>query len=682
MRIFRYTLMVAIIAIAMLAGAAFAEQSGDWTYELTPSGLTITAYTGADAAVVIPDELDGYLVTNIGAHAFSENYTLQEITIPVGISSIQAEAFYGCSALAKINFNAKDCTVPEIWSHDNSKGVGVFSGAGSASPAGLTVVFGPEVTRVPAWLFATASMPEGNGHTGYPYCYVTEVIMSDSIKTIGNHAFRNCQKLRSVTFAGGVSTIEANAFESCTALETVALPDSLAFIGDYAFCNCTGLTGVDFGNGMDTIGAGAFMGCAALVEADIPAPTSTVSRSAFESCTGLTTVTLPKSLTTLGAQAFYGCVKLNTVNVNSVNLTVPEIWSHDSSKGVGVFSGAGSSSPAGLTVIFGEGVTRVPAWMFASASMPEGNGHTGYPYCYITKVVFPDSMETIGEYAFRNCQNLGEVDLGPGVTTIEACAFQSCISMESLTAGDGLAFIGDYAFIDCTGLETITWGAGLDSIGYRAFWNCSSLKELELPNPMTTLGTGAFGYCTSLKRVVLPESLTWLGGEVFRGCVKLSEVTINSVNLSASEVWSHADDRGVGIFSEAGASSAEGLSVVFSDGVTRVPDWIFDTASLDYNGHSGYPYAYITSVRVPATVTEIGSGAFRNCRNLEIVYIDSAEVTFGEEVFLGCTATGFAVECPAGSDTAAYLAENGLPVVMVGEPVFVPGIPVPSLFFR
>ncbi len=678
---FRITLIIAAILLMLLTGAAFAEQSGDWTYELTPSGLTITAYTGSAAEVIIPDELDGYLVTNIGRHAFKENYNLQSVTIPVGVSSIQAEAFYGCSALATINFNARDCIVPEIWSHDNNRGVGVFAGAGSASPTGLTVVFGPEVTKVPDWLFATASMPSGNGHTGYPFCYVTNVQLSDSVKSIGNYAFRNCQHLREVTFAGNVSTIGDYAFESCTALTGITLTDSVAFINNAAFINCTALETVVFGNGLDSIGAQAFSGCTSLTAADIPFPASTVGVEAFANCTALQTVTLPTSLTKLGAEAFYGCVKLNTVNVNSLNLTVPEIWSHDDNKGVGVFAGAGSSSPTGLTVVFGEGVTRVPSWMFASASMPSGNGHTGYPFCYVTNIVLSDSVEVIGEYAFRNCQKLGGVTMGAGVTTIETGAFQSCIALDSLTAGNALAYIQDYAFLDCTALEKITWGSGLDSIGYRAFWNCSSITELVLPNPMTTLGTGAFGYCSALQSVTLPESLTWLGGEAFRGCVKLSAITINSVNLSASEVWSHADDRGGGIFSEAGASSPAGLNVVFGPNVTRIPAWLFDTASIPgQNGHSGYPYAYITSVVIPASVTEIGSGAFRSCQNLGQVIIEGVDVVFGDDVFAGCTASGFSVQCPVGGETAAWLAQAELPFTTTG--VAAPAKPKTSLFFR
>lgn len=280
---FRIALIIAAIML-LITGAAFAEQSGDWTYELTPSGLTITGYTGSAAEVVIPDEIDGYLVTNIGRHAFMENYNLQIVTIPVGVSSIQAEAFYGCSALSVINFNARDCVVPEIWCHDSNKGVGVFGGAGSASPSGLTVVFGPEVTRVPDWLFATASMPEGNGHTGYPYCYVTDVIFSDSVEVIGDHAFRNCQKLKGVTLGSGVTTIETSAFQSCISAESLVATDALTYIHDYAFLDCTGLEAIQWGAGLDYIGYRTFWNCTSLTELVLPEPMTSLGTGAFGYC--------------------------------------------------------------------------------------------------------------------------------------------------------------------------------------------------------------------------------------------------------------------------------------------------------------------------------------------------------------------------------------------------------------
>lgn len=656
---FRKLLPLFLFLILCAGITAYADQDGYWTYEMTSGGLKITAYTGQETDVVIPDEIGGYLVTTIAGKALADNYTMRSLTIPEGISSIGGEAFRGCTGLSRIVFNAKNCTVPDVWVYDGSKGAGVFSGAGSSSADGLTVVFGPKVTKIPDNLFNTASTAE-YGLSGFPFAYVTAVEFPETLKEIGANAFRSCQLLEAVSLGDAVKRIGSNAFQGCTGLISLSLGGDLAYIDPYAFESCTALHDISWGGGLDTIGASAFANCSSIETLDLPVPLNMIERNAFNGCIGLTALTLPEGLTGIQAQAFCGCVKLNSITINSEKLTVPDIWIYDDSKGAGVFSGAGSSSPGGLSVAFGPKVVRVADHLFDTASISGEYGISGFPYAYVTSVMFSDSVKEIGSCAFRGCQVLEEVTFGAGLTAIEGNAFQLCRALPAVAFPDKLASIGDYAFQADDALEEISWGASMDSIGAFAFADCISLEELELTVPLTTLKNDAFDSCTGLKSLVLPESLTNIGAEAFADCIKLAEITINCENLTAPEVWIYDGSKGAGVFSGIGSALSGGTKVSFGETVGFIPAYLFETASQEEYGKAGFAYAYITSVTIPASVKEIGEAAFCSCQNLEDVIFEGADAEFGERVFDGCTASGFGIASLPGGSIEVYAGEKGI----------------------
>ncbi len=427
------SILLALTGMVLLTtGSALAEENyityGDWLYELTPEGLVITAFTGLTEDVVIPDEIDGYKVSVIGDHAFAENHTMKTLVIPEGITAIRSEAFYGCSGLSYIEFNVKNCSVPDVWIYDSTKGAGVFSGAGSSSPDPLTVVFGDNVATIPAHLFDTAASDE-YGQNGYPYASVANVVLSDGVKEIGECAFRCCEELKSITFGSGLKTIGDYAFSGCKSLPSLAFDDVLISIGNSSFYGNTSLENIQWGENLESIGDSAFSGCTSLEELSLINPLTSIGAHAFSDCTALKTLSLPESLVNMGTEAFYGCIKLNQIDINCVNLTEPDVWIYDSSKGGGVFSGAGSGSVDGLKVIFGEKVTKVPDNLFDTASTEE-YGHTEYPYAFVTEVVFPAGVEEVGAYAFRSCQDLDTARFLGKDATFGEDAFAMCTSRD------------------------------------------------------------------------------------------------------------------------------------------------------------------------------------------------------------------------------------------------------------
>ena len=120
----------------------------------------------------------------------------------------------------------------------------------------------------------------------------------------------------------------------------------------------------------------------------------------------------------------------------------------------------------------------------------------------------------------------GNVTIPDSVTSIGNYAFYYCTSLTSVTIPDSVTSIGYDAFENCTSLTSVTIPASVTSIGYDAFENCTSLTSVTIPDSVTSIRNYAFYYCTSLTSVTIPSSVTSIGGYAFRG-THLTSVTIN-----------------------------------------------------------------------------------------------------------------------------------------------------------
>ncbi len=176
---------------------------------------------------------------------------------------------------------------------------------------------------------------------------------------------------------------------------------------------------------------------------------------------------------------------------------------------------------------------------------------------WVKKIVIPDSVTSIGDYAFFLCSSLkyNEYDNGyylgnetnPCValikaksTSITSCsinektkviytyAFFGRSSLESIVIPESVTSIGDYAFEDCSSLTNIVIPDGVTSIGDYAFTGCSSLTNIVIPDGVTSIGYGVFFGCSSLESIVIPSSVTSIGSYAFSGCTALTSVTIPS----------------------------------------------------------------------------------------------------------------------------------------------------------
>ena len=202
---------------------------------------------------------------------------ITKVVIEVGVTSIGLDAFYGCSGLTSVT----------IGNSVTSIGMIAFYGC-----SGLTSV---NISDIAAWC---------NIH-----------FKGINPLSYAQHLYLNGEEIKDLIIPNSVTSIGNRAFNGCSGLTSVTIPNSVTSIGNYAFYGCSGLTSVTIGNSVASIGNDAFNGCSGLTSVAIPNSVTSISDRAFEGCSGLTSVTIGNSVASIGDQAFNGCSSLTSVTV-------------------------------------------------------------------------------------------------------------------------------------------------------------------------------------------------------------------------------------------------------------------------------------------------------------------------------------------------------------------------------
>ena len=252
----------------------------------------------------------------------------------------------------------------------------------------------------------------------------------------------------------------------------------------------------------------------------------------------------------------------------------------------------------------------------------------------LTSVTIPESVTKIGELAFYNCSSLTSVIIPESVTIIPYHCFQNCISLTSVTIPNSVTSIGSWAFYDCSNLTSVTIPASVTDIDWGAFSGCSSLTSVTIPASVTSIPNSCFYHCSSLTSVTIPESVTSIGNSAFAGCSSLTSVTIpasvtsigNSAFVDCSNLTSVTIPASVTSIGESAFYDCSNLtSVTIPESVTTIGDYAFSGCSS------------LAAVTIPVSVTSIGEGAFYYCSSLTSVTIPESVTSIPDLCFYYCS---------------------------------------------
>ena len=421
--------------------------------------------------------------------------------------------------------------------------------------------------------------------------------------------------IQSLVITDGVTNIGDGAFSYCSSLTSVTIPNSVTSIGDYAFSGCKSLTSITIPNSVTSIGNLAFSYCSSLTSITIPNSVTSIGNHAFSYCSSLISVTIPNSVASIGEYAFYCCSSLTSINVDANN---PNYCSIDG-------------------VLFGKDKTTLIQY-------PIGNTRSEY--------IIPNSVTSIGEWAFSGCKSLTSITIGNSVTSIGDYAFFECSSLTSMTIPNSVTSIGDHAFQYCTYLTSVTIGNGVTSIGDYAFRDCSSLISVTIPNSVASIGDDAFYRCTSLTSVTIGKSVTSIGNSTFRGCSSLTSITIpNSVTSIGNLAFEGCSSLTSSVYnahcfaymptSYSGAYAIpEGIKQIAGGafyGCSSLASVTIPNSVTSIGDHAFQYCTYLTSVTIGNGVTSIGDYAFRDCSSLISVTIPNSVASIGDDAFYRCT---------------------------------------------
>lgn len=213
-------------------------------------------------------------VTGVGSGAFTGCTALKKVSISDTVKKLDLNAFSGCTAL--------EAFAVEDGNEAYASADGVLFNAGKtlliSCPVGKTGAYTvPEtVTEIEKSAFAASG--------------VESVSMSDAVNAVGEGAFSNCSKLKSVVLPKGLKELKKSLFSGCSALEAISIPDSVKTLGEGVFSGCAALKEVKIPGEVTVIPKNAFSGCAALESVSIPASVTAINEAAFDKCTALKNV--------------------------------------------------------------------------------------------------------------------------------------------------------------------------------------------------------------------------------------------------------------------------------------------------------------------------------------------------------------------------------------------------------
>lgn len=253
----------------------------------------------------------------------------------------------------------------------------------------------------------------------------------------------------------------------------------------------------------------------------IPDSVTRIGEYAFHNCWYLESVMIGNSVTSIGDHAFYGCESLVSINVSENNECYQSmdgnLYSKDGETLIKYMEGKTNTS-----FLIPDSVKSIGGWAFECCDK-------------LTEMTIPDSVMRIGESAFYRCRRLAEVTIPDSVTCIGYHVFYGCDSLVSINVSkknecyqsmDGNLYSKDgktlIKYMKGKTNTSFSIPDSVKSISNDAFFRCSKLTSVTIPDSVTRIGKDAFYDCWNLESVTIPNSVTSIDNKAFMWCDKLT----------------------------------------------------------------------------------------------------------------------------------------------------------------
>ena len=563
-------------------------------------------------------------VTTIGNASFAHCTSLQSITIPKSVNNMGSSAFGGCTALSSI-VTKNDLT---DWSSDTFNGCtnlkdlyfiqgGAATYPGSMFPSNAVSYFYKETkptTEGNYWHYVDGVPTKWDSIPVDDVLKFTQLPGNTCSVSVKNKQALPKNLVIPSTYNGKTVThIADEAFYDCDTLISVSIPSSITHIGKKAFAASSFLSEITLGNGLVSIGDEAFYACASITSITIPNKVQTISSGAFRSCSELEKVSIGSSVTTIKDNAFADCAKLESIILPTNVLNI----------GNGAFNNTviyyDGSDLQWSNVYTGGSSLKSTVVMYRSDSKPDSESACDY-WHYVSGTPTAYYQPTPDKYFTFTKNSDGTYTVSPS-----SAALPSEIILPSHHNSVPVTSVS--SFKNCTNIKKIVIPDSVKTITDSAFKGCTGLTNVVIGNNVTSISNYAFLECTKLPAVTIPEKITYMGWNVFEGCKSLSTVNYNAISCSSDGYTVQESDGSITVYSIFANSPLQYVNI--GPNVQKIPTGLFIDVSES-------PAFLFTNITIPNRVTVIEAGAFKYCRNLQILNVGKGVQIIEPEAFSDC----------------------------------------------